>query len=846
MFYFIKFEIYLKINSLHQSLFMKKRLPFLFLMLFHVFVASASTIIAPPSATIAYNTPFCQSSTQETVTLIGTLGGTFSASPSSLSINPTTGTINPSTSVPGTYTVTYFIPSGVDPAFTATTNVTINAQLSAGTDGMVTICDSSWTTIDLFSIITGEQPGGTWTRVTGTGGTFNASAGTFTPAMGATSSVFIYTILGSNPCVDDISAATVTIYSQPDAGISGAITVCDSSTTTIDLFSIITGEQPGGSWTRTSGVGGTFNAAAGTFTPSPDATTNTFTYTIAGAAPCLNSSSVASVFFGNTIVPQFANIAPICVGSTPPILFNTSPNGITGSWNPSTIDTATVGATTYTFTPEAGQCAASLTITLLVVDSIVPEFTFDTHYFCEGSVPVLPTTSNNGITGTWSPSTIATGTGVYTFTPNPEQCASIVVETFSVSPAPIVTIAGSTTVCQGTSATVTFMGTPNSIVSYATDGGPIQTIALNASGMATITTPILNANTTICLVSVTSMPGNCTTNLSGCAIITVALNVIIPQMPDVTACGQYTLPALQIGGYFTAPNGGGTMLHAGDVITNTQLIYVYFPGMCSLNEESFVVTVIPVVNPTISTVGDINYIIVDGNQIVQTLQLNTEVQTGNYTYQWMESGDDIIGANDSSYTVNNLINGGLHYYSVRITNNDTNCVTESPVFQVFETPVPAPLGNPNQTFTIGQTLADVVVIGSNIQWYDGLGRNVNANPLPLSTLLVNGVTYYASQTINGHESQVRLAVTVQLTLSNNAFHFKNLTYSPNPVENVLNIKSTDAFNNIKVYNNLGQEVYQQKCNTSDLKLELEFLKTGNYFIRLESDKKEQVIKVIKK
>ncbi|MGV3695690.1 DUF7619 domain-containing protein [Flavobacterium sp.] len=93
----------------------------------------------------------------------------------------------------------------------------VNQMVDAGTSGTLTICDSSPTVINLFSIITGEQAGGTWTRVTGTGGTFDAAAGTFTSAIGATSSRFIYTMDGIS-CLDDTSAATITINSCYECG----------------------------------------------------------------------------------------------------------------------------------------------------------------------------------------------------------------------------------------------------------------------------------------------------------------------------------------------------------------------------------------------------------------------------------------------------------------------------------------------------------------------------------------------------------------------------------------------------------------------------------------------------
>ena len=60
-------------------------------------------------------------------------------------------------------------------------------------------------------------------------------------------------------------------------------------------------------------------------------------------------------------VPVFDPIAPICAGSTAPILPNVSSNGISGSWSPAIDNTTT---TTYFFTPDSGQCAATATLTI--------------------------------------------------------------------------------------------------------------------------------------------------------------------------------------------------------------------------------------------------------------------------------------------------------------------------------------------------------------------------------------------------------------------------------------------------------------------------------------------------
>jgi valyl-tRNA synthetase len=225
--------------------------------------------------------------------------------------------------------------AGVAPCVddTSIATINVNQQPDAGTDGSTTICDSNVATIDLFSLITGEQPGGTWTRVTGSGGIFDAIAGTYTPASGVSTSVFEYRIIGVLPCVDDFSIATININPQPDAGIDGCISVSDDSAFIIDLYSLITGEQVGGTWTRTSGSGGTFDSLAATYIPAIGATTSTFSYTISGVAPCLDDSSIATIGINEQLgqaVTLFCDLA------------NSTPNSFAFDWN-------NIGQTSFNF-----------------------------------------------------------------------------------------------------------------------------------------------------------------------------------------------------------------------------------------------------------------------------------------------------------------------------------------------------------------------------------------------------------------------------------------------------------------------------------------------------------------
>ena len=73
----------------------------------------------------------------------------------------------------------------------------------------------------------------------------------------------------------------------------------------------------------------------------------------------------------------------------------------------------------------------------------------------------------------------------------------------------------------------------------------------------------------------------------------------------------------------------------------------------------------------------------------------------------------------------------------------------------------APTGNTAQTFCAinNPTVASLAVTGTDIIWYDAPSAG---NVLPTSTALVNGTTYYVSQTIAGCESDTRLAVNVTI------------------------------------------------------------------------------------
>ncbi|MCK7540123.1 MAG: hypothetical protein MZV63_59070 [Marinilabiliales bacterium] len=71
------------------------------------------------------------------------------------------------------------------------------------------------------------------------------------------------------------------------------------------------------------------------------------------------------------VAPTFAAVGPFCHGATIAALPTTSLNGITGTWSPAIGNT---GTTLYTFTPDAGQCATTATLTIVITPNVTPTF----------------------------------------------------------------------------------------------------------------------------------------------------------------------------------------------------------------------------------------------------------------------------------------------------------------------------------------------------------------------------------------------------------------------------------------------------------------------------------------
>jgi len=269
----------------------------------------------------------------------------------------------------------------------------------------------------------------------GVSGSFDSGTGTFTISGTPTQSgVFDYVVTSAVTCNAVALIGTITVNPSVTATFT-PITICSGDAVTLPTTSL-------------EGLTGTWSPATASNTQ-----TATYTFTPNNSSQCgLQGSLIITV--NQPTTPTFVQVPGICSSGQLNALPTTSNEGITGTWSPAINNTNT---TTYTFTPTAGQCATTAQMTITVTPNVTPVFNIlSTSCLGETNPPVLPTTSNNGVTGTWSPSVVDSSiAGVYTFTftPNAGQCATSVTTTIEVLSGFDFEILGS---CIGNQFTLTF------------------------------------------------------------------------------------------------------------------------------------------------------------------------------------------------------------------------------------------------------------------------------------------------------------------------------------------------------------------------------------------------------
>jgi hypothetical protein len=130
----------------------------------------------------------------------------------------------------------------------------------------------------------------------------------------------------------------------------------------------------------------------------------------------------------------------------------------------------------------------------------------------------------------------------------------------------------------------------------------------------------------------------------------------------------------------------------------------------------------------------------------------------NPTYQWRVNGVN-VGQDSAYFTYQNPQNNAA--VTCFVFFNDDCAVPDTAIsnaISVTVKPLPdAPNGISPQEKCAGDRISDLAITGTDIKWYDAV---TGGNPIVSNPLLEVGVTYYASQTIEGCESENRLGILV--------------------------------------------------------------------------------------
>ena len=674
----------------------------------------------------------------------------------------------------------------------------------------------------------------------------------------------------SAPSPNITGSAVITVNPVPTASISGSTTLCNGSNATLTFTLPATGTYDVVYTDGTTNFTATGIANGATVSVSPTATT---TYTIVSVtnvattcvstAPTGNITGSAVITVNPSPTASISGTATICLGQSTILTFtlpapgifdvvytdgmtNFNANGIANGATVSVSPTADLTYTIVSVTNTGTTCtttAPSANITGSAVITLSPLPTADisgTATICEGNstnlIFTLPAPGNfdvvftdgtinfnangitNGATFSVSPtsnttytivSVTAGGSGCTVTAPNPNITGSAVI---TVNPVPVASISGSTTLCNGSNATLTFTlpATGTYDVVY-TDGTTNFTANGIANGATVSVSP--TSTTTYTIVSVTNIATTCvstapTGNITGSAVITVNPSPVASISGTATICvGQntnltFTLPTP--GTFDVVYTDGTTNFNANGIsngavvsvsptadITYTIVSVTNTATSCTVTAPSTDITGSAVVTVTPLPTADISgtATICEGNStnLVFTLPTpgNFDVVftdgTINFTTNGITNGAtfSVSPTGNTTYTIVSVTTAGsgctVTAPSPNITGSAVITVNPSPTASISGTAVICQGDNATLTFNLPATGTFDVV------YTDGT-TNFNANGI------LNGATVSVSPAANTTYTIVSVTNTttscVSTAPSGNITGSADITVSPAPTASI--------------------------------------------------------------
>jgi gliding motility-associated-like protein len=562
--------------------------------------AAVITVNPRPTAVISGSEIICNGETASlTVTLTGTgpwsLTYTDGVTPATVNINASPYTLNVNPTVSSSYNLTALSDANCTALggdLSGAGDVTVNPRPSSVISGSATLCNGGNTDITITFTGTGPWDFTYTDGTTPVNVTTNSNPYVFNVSPGITTSYSVTALSDANCTAlpaDMTGTAVVTINPRPTSVISGTTSMCDGSSTTITVN--LTGSSP---WDFTYSDGSTTTNVTAftspyTFTVNPLVNT-TYTVTALNDLNCVADPGDMTGAAIITIVPRptasISGNTTICngdagdltvdlTGTAPWILTysdGATPTTITVNSSPYTLSVSPSSTTSYnltglsdaTCTALPGDLSGTGTVNVnprptaaitgnnticngdnsFISINLAGTPPWDVTY-TDGTTPTTVTTNTSPLVLMVSPTTTTT----YTVTAlNDANCTAIATDmtgaaVVTVNPRPTSFIHGSTSICNGssTSVSVDLTGTAPWDLTW-TDGSTTTNVTVTNSVYSFPVSPGSNTSYTITALS----DANCTAiaaDMTGSADIT-----IVPR------------PTANISGSETICNGGTAAL----------------------------------------------------------------------------------------------------------------------------------------------------------------------------------------------------------------------------------------------------------------------------------------------
>lgn len=209
-----------------------------------------------------------------------------------------------------------------------------------------------------------------------------------------------------------------------------------------------------------------------------------------------------------------------------------------------------------------------------------------------------------------------------------------------------------------------------------------------------------------------------------------------------------------------------------------------------------------------------------------------------YNYQWYENGVAIPGTNSPTYSLSYpLMNTLSSVFTVEMQSQSLlGCSSVSQDYLVVQSSQASPIG-------LGYSIVNDsgnLTVTTMIQGYGSYEYSLDDGPRQFSPIFNNVsegshvLTVWDTEGGTNYScAPLVLNINTQLNTADlDTVHFQ---ISPNPFSNSVLIKDDKQINNIQLYNLLGQVVFDQNSNQTEVELNLSFLKSGSYLIRVQSE-----------